>query len=519
MNTSSIIKTLFVKQIRTTSFAFITLICLLVCFICVPANNAGYEVFYIGGVRGIYNSAWLGGMLAMLSTLLVWLFGFYKLRSQVTEDYTLGVSSLIATSPISDQKYMFMKVISNYLVLLLIQSILTGGFIVMQVVRGEEHSIHLLHYLLPFLLVCVPSYLVLASLSVLFDVCPGLKGSLGNILFFGLWLFLSVVTIALPSSFLDVFGIDIIRESMVNGAQTAFQNIGNHAEGGSFGYYPLTQPSSTFEWGGVNWNARYVLLRGLWIVIAIGLTFLAGLLFHRFRHSSQNSSPSKKRTKEKTPVFKRDIGLESLTPIHHARFSFINILMADARLLLKGVSKWRWFLLFVIFTSTLFLQPDTFKNAYSFVLLVPIGLWACLGNREREIGVHTLILSSRSPIQKLLSTWISCSFLTFIFFSGIILRLYLNQDSDWISWVISAGFLPALGLMLGTLTHSRKLFDVLYLLWWYLGPFNDVANLNFISFKTSFLFAIMTCLLVLATLGVPWFLKYSSRLKLFKGRR
>ena len=40
-------------------------------------------------------------------------------------------------------------------------------------------------------------------------------------------------------------------------------------------------------------------------------------------------------------------------------------------------------------------------------------------------------------------------------------------------------FIPALAFGLGTLSASPRLFEVVYLLLWYIGPMNHVATLDF----------------------------------------
>lgn len=59
------------KQIRSYSFLIVIAFSLFLGYACVPSSSDGYEIFYIGGVRGLYNSAGLGGMAAMLSTMLL----------------------------------------------------------------------------------------------------------------------------------------------------------------------------------------------------------------------------------------------------------------------------------------------------------------------------------------------------------------------------------------------------------------------------------------------------------------
>lgn len=54
-----LIKSNLKSQMRSYSFLLVIGISVFAGYACVPDAAAGYEIFYIGGVRGIYNSALL----------------------------------------------------------------------------------------------------------------------------------------------------------------------------------------------------------------------------------------------------------------------------------------------------------------------------------------------------------------------------------------------------------------------------------------------------------------------------
>ena len=49
------------------------------------------------------------------------------------------------------------------------------------------------------------------------------------------------------------------------------------------------------------------------------------------------------------------------------------------------------------------------------------------------------------------------------------------------AFVIGAAFIPSLALALGTWSASGKLFEVTYLLLWYLGPMNGTIPLDYLG--------------------------------------
>lgn len=50
-----------------------------------------------------------------------------------------------------------------------------------------------------------------------------------------------------------------------------------------------------------------------------------------------------------------------------------------------------------------------------------------------------------------------------------------------LAWSLALFFIPTLALALGIWSSSSKLFEVAYMLLWYLGPINKLLPLNFIG--------------------------------------
>jgi hypothetical protein len=42
-------------------------------------------------------------------------------------------------------------------------------------------------------------------------------------------------------------------------------------------------------------------------------------------------------------------------------------------------------------------------------------------------------------------------------------------------------FIPTLALALGVLSSGNRVFEVVYVIWWYIGPFQKTAGIDFIS--------------------------------------
>ena len=61
-------------------------------------------------------------------------------------------------------------------------------------------------------------------------------------------------------------------------------------------------------------------------------------------------------------------------------------------------------------------------------------------------------------------------------------RLILGEPLALLPWALSVLFIPTLALALGAWSRSSKLFEVVYPILWYLGPFNPESGLAVIDY-------------------------------------
>jgi hypothetical protein len=70
--------------------------------------------------------------------------------------------------------------------------------------------------------------------------------------------------------------------------------------------------------------------------------------------------------------------------------------------------------------------------------------------------------------------------------SGAILRLSVDGDIVGLIALLSGRFfIPSLALSAGVWSGTGKLFEIVYLSIWYLGPVNGVGNLDFFGANSS----------------------------------
>ena len=347
----------------------------------------------------------------------------------------------------------------------------------------------------PFVFCVLPSVAVIAALSVLFETIPWLHGTLGNVVYYILWLVLLIVSAANVPSLQqigepanDLWGTQVILSGMIKDTAVAFPDYQGSV---AIGAATLPAPLQTFNWTGIQWTAEIIFGRMLWLIAALGIVLLAALLFRRFdpaprkpklaRDTGLTESPpfeSAQLTPKPTPIY--------LTPLISARRAFYpgRILLSELRLILKGI-RWWWFIVFAGLNVAGLLLPAETARQYLLpaAWILPLALWSALGTREARHNTEQFVFSAPHPLSRQLPLmWMAGVAVALAAGVGVAINLILA--GDWLhvlAWGTGALFIPALALALGTWSGSNKLFEVVYMLWWYAGPINRVESLNFMG--------------------------------------
>ena len=463
----------FLERIRRYSFLFTLGLALYFGYLAA----VGKLMLRVGEFRGIYNSAWIGALLAMVGSTFISLAGFYFVKNTIQRDRETRVGEILASTPLSKFLYILSKFLSNFAVLSLMILVLALSAIVMQLVRAEDLHINLWKLFAPLLLLAIPAMAVIAALAVTFETIPFLRGGFGNVAYFFLWTAMLATPVATRTLTFDLSGLSIMRESMIAASGLPLENTGFSfsLEVGS-----LRAPAPTFRWEGVSWTSDILLSRLALFAVALGLSLLASLLFDRFdparRYRPSSASPT---PAVAVPISAPSVAAASpartLTPLPvsaiHSRF--LTIVSAEIRLLLKG-QRWWWYLVAVGFIIASAAVPD--PSARGMLLgcawIWPILLWSSMGIREVQHQTHQLLFSAPHPISRQLpAVWLAGVLLAILTGSGFALRLLLG--GNWrglFAWLIGALFIPTAALALGVWSGSAKPFEILYTLLWYLGP-------------------------------------------------
>jgi ABC-2 family transporter protein len=468
----------------------------------------------LGNYRGEFNSAWVGSMMSIIGSFFLGWFGFYLVKGSVARDRETGVGQIMATTPLTRPLYTFGKWLSNFAVLIAMVIVLAIAGIMIQYLTGEDTQLELATLLTPFLFVTLPVIALVAAVAVLFESIRFLSGGFGNVLYF----FLFIMTLPLSDSLsktnpaLEPIGFALFQQSMGVAAKAAFPDYNGGFVLGSTDI-PI---QGVFHWSGVDWTPDVILKRFTFFGIAIVLTLLASLFFDRFdpsrrkpmRMTAQRAAPTLKQQAASThQALSQPVHLTPLTSSQNG-FAFIRVLISELKLLLKG-QRWWWYVGAAgLFVAALINAPG---NVRAFVLpltwLWPILIWSGLGSREIQNNAQQMVFSSAAPLwRQLPATWLAGFLVTILIGSGVALKLLsLGDGVGLLAWFSAALFIPSFALASGVLSNSHKLFEVIYVTLWYLGPMNKVYAVDYLGANSGgnieFFIPLSLALIMIAFIG------------------
>jgi hypothetical protein len=497
----------FLERVRRYSFLVTLAATAYLGYLLVPPLDAQYQTVTLGNARGVYNSPWIGAMFGLMITTMVSLIAFYLINNAIQRDRQTRVGEIIASTPVSKTLYALGKWLSNVAVLALMMAVLTLAAVGMQLFRAEDLHIDLWALVAPIWLMGLPVMATVAAVAVLFESIPFLSGGFGNIVYFFSWIMiLTMILLAMEDSASgmisncnDLYGISRTIADMQRAIKTYDPDYSGSF---SIGADAVFDDPLVFPWEGITWTPALVWERLGWLLLAPVIAILAALPFDRFdparrraprtrrrRHARRkrrrddvegNDSPEFPSSRPAAPV----IPTTSLTPFpnRRAHWRFIAVLRAELRLMLRG-QPWWWYLVAAgLIISSAVTPPDAAVILLAFAWLWPILIWSPMGAREARHFTHELVFSVPHPLRRqLAATWLSGVAVALLMTSGALIRaISAGDDARVAAMLAGVSFVPSLALALGVWSRSSRLFEVVYLMLWYVA-FNGVPTFDFMG--------------------------------------
>lgn len=492
------VKTDFLVRARRPSFLWTLGFALLLGY----ETLAGKILLNLDDYRGTYNSDWVGALMAAVASLFLSLTGFYIVKGTVQQDERSRVGQVLATTPMTRFFYTVSKTISNFAVLMVMVLLMAASGIMMQLLRGEENALNLWALLSPLLLYTLPALALVAALAVLFEMLPGLRGGVGNVIWFFLWM--ALLSVGLGSALFLDHGFDrslYFRDfsgllSIMVQMRTALLQIDPNA-GGHFAVTIGGQaPVRRFLWSGLHWDAVQLLARLLWIGLTCAVTLLASLFFHRFDPARKLwSRVGRKGTAALSAEVQPEViegpsasmawtGQLTTATLSGSAMDFVQLLIAETRMILKGMPWW-WFAVAAgLFVACLAAPLEIARGGILVAAWFwPVLLWSQMGCREARCSTESLVYSCpRTLWRQLPAAWLAGVMVALMTGGGVGIRLLWAADGPGLAaWIAGALFIPSLAMALGLWSKSRKLFEAIFTVWWYIGPLQHTPGLDFMG--------------------------------------
>ncbi len=158
------------------------------------------------------------------------------------------------------------------------------------------------------------------------------------------------------------------------------------------------------------------------------------------------------------------------------------MLFAELRLLLNGRSWW-WWAIKIGLSIAILESPLSVTKEYllPLVWLWPLALWSEMGNREHKHNTSQMVFSSARPVlRQLPAAWLAGVLATALLVVAGAVGFLSNGDlSGLAGWAGAVVFVPTLALAMGVFSSGNRLFEVVYVIWWYVGPLQKMAGMDF----------------------------------------
>ncbi|WP_205427877.1 ABC transporter permease [Halorussus sp. MSC15.2] len=464
--------------------------------------------------HGVNTAAFIGLKAGLTGSAVVLFGGFYLMKNTLERDRLYDVDQLVASTPVSERTYLAGKWLSN--VALGVVILLTLGFATI-----ANHAIHgvgptnPLPLLAPLFAFALPVCALVGAVALFFETVDRLSGTLGNILYVILATFslaaLAATQNSMPGAIPlqaragDIMGHIAIYDLTVDALLTEAPNYG-----GGVPSIGTLDGDKTFRYAGGSWPLWIYAQRIGLFVPAITIVLATTVLFDRTpSHESSDGSGWLARLVAVVPgVGQEDAPIEddteppsidsmSLTSVtDRDAGGFGRLVAAEVRLALRG-QPWWWYVGAVALAGSPILMLTTGGSTDAAVaparqivlplaFVWPIFIWSGMGVRTVKHRMTNLVLSSKYANRQLIAEWLAGVAVAASISGGLfVLFVGAGQLELLVGYAGGVLFAPSLAIATGIWSRSTWLFEIVYLMIWYVGPLNSAVPLDFIGSTTG----------------------------------
>jgi hypothetical protein len=238
-----------------------------------------------------------------------------------------------------------------------------------------------------------------------------------------------------------------------------------------------------FVFEGIKWKSGFLFSRILWMMVGVGLVFIASKFFHRFDLKEKVKSKRNIKNSIESVVVQVEHNLNSGTlPAIVEDYGIYSFIKTELLMLFRKGSRWFWIVNLGGMVALLFVP---LAIAHQFILpilwFLQIGRLSDITTKEKTHRIHYFTFASYQPLVRLLPSQIIAGIVLLIALAFPLMLRYIIelQFVSFSGILLGAIFIVMLSAFLGIVSGGKKLFEVLFFALTY-------ANLNSIPFADYF---------------------------------
>ncbi|MCJ0824510.1 hypothetical protein MQC88_00805 [Luteimonas sp. 50] len=470
---------------------------------CFPATEAQYLTVSIDGMRGRYSSAWIGMIEALIYSSMLSLFGFFLVRGTLVRDFETRAWQLLVATTMRRGAYLFAKWLSH---MLLFGLVVAAGMVVglfLQWLRAEDRHIDLVELLKPTVLLTLPTLALTAAVAVWFDMVPWLRRSVGNVLFFVLWVTLLSVGTSQASRIADMptpfpgdpHGVLLAEHDL--GRDWPVPPTPGVERGLNVGVQVLKEGESAVlvDWTHWDIDAATLRARGFWLAWAFVLLALAVPLLDRCAaHVCKAGRAARAGARLRWLDF-------ILRPLERGPSGAL--VAAELRLVLRQRRWWWWLALLVLLGMQAFAEPAVVAICILLAWVLLLDVFARLVLREQETGTGALVFTAPAARRRLAVARVLVSVgLAWALALPAVLRLASSQPTAAAAALAVGASFALWGMAVGALARNGRLFELLGLAVAYAGLQHGAISYVLATPATTLRWHLLALPVALVLLGV-----------------
>ena len=502
----------FLERVRSRKLiVFLAVVAYLGYLVNVGGVNLAYTVTVDGErmrVVGEPTAALIGLKTALAGGAVVVFGAFYVMRNGLARDRRYGHAELVASTATSNTTYLLGKLASN---------VVLGGVVVatLGVAAVVNHAVHgvgatdPVALLAPLVVLTLPVCVLVGGVAVAFETVSWFDGTLGTVVHLALGTLalsaLAGVGGALPTAvpvttrLADLLGYLPVYQMTFDALTATVPGYG-----GGLPSVGTLQGSATFTYDGAAWPAWVVPQRLVVVVAGVVVTVATTVSFDRTRLGDGDGgggllpSPGRlvaalrERVGDSSEPTAGDVraveAIETTAVSERDAGGFWRLAAAEFRLAVRD-RRWWWYAgvaTTVVGPLALVATGGGSVPARGILLAVafawPLPVWSELGSRAYRHGTTDLLFSSEAAVTQVVAEWVAGVGVGLLVGVGPAALAVTTGETTLLAGVLAGVlFPPSLALAFGVWTHSERLFEVGYLLVWYVGPVNDAPVVNFLA--------------------------------------